>query len=57
MSKSNKREIRQTGMTNNRIEGLQKIRDQKANKYRSRLDQAIEVSKKNFYNIKKNIVR
>ena len=48
MSKSNKRETRQTGMTNNRIEALQKIRDQKANKNKSRLDQAIEVSQKIF---------
>lgn len=44
MSKSNKRESKQTGMTNSRLKGLEMVREQRANKNRSRLAQAVEVS-------------
>ena len=44
MSKSNKRESKQTGMTNSRLKGLEMVREQRSNKNRSRLAQAVEVS-------------
>ena len=42
MDKKNKREIRQTGMTDKRIKALESIRELK-NSGLSRLDQAIQV--------------
>ena len=47
MEKRNKREIRQTGMTDERIRALEKIRSQK-NSGKSQVEQYIEVSNKNI---------
>lgn len=52
MNKKSKREIRQTGMTDERLKALAAIRELK-NSGMSRLEQAIQVRKKQ-YNIKYN---
>lgn len=46
MERKNKREIRQTGMTDSRKRGLEKIRELK-NSGMSRLDQVIQVRNSN----------
>jgi hypothetical protein len=45
MDKKSKRESRQTGMTDDKLKALKRIRELK-NSDKSRLDQAIEVRKK-----------